>query len=131
MHHLPLYESTIAELYKLRCALDAVIAGYEHEDINLLKTIPGCGEVSSKTVYTAVSTIKRFPRAKQLTSYCGMDWLRDGDPFQLLLLFQQIKIFIHRDGLTEQEPLHLMTPQVPQKGLLFLRLNSFGNDSQL
>lgn len=28
MHHLPLYESTIAELYKLRRALDAVIAGY-------------------------------------------------------------------------------------------------------
>ena len=45
MYHLPLYDSAIAELYKLRRALDAVIAGYEHEDIDLLKTIPGCGEV--------------------------------------------------------------------------------------
>jgi transposase len=52
--------------------LDTVIAGYEHEDIDLLKTIPGFAEVSSKTAYTAVSTIKRFQRAKQLTSYCGL-----------------------------------------------------------
>jgi hypothetical protein len=28
MHHLPLYESAIAELYKLRCSLDAVIAAW-------------------------------------------------------------------------------------------------------
>jgi hypothetical protein len=57
MHHLPLYESAIAELYKLSRALDAVIAGYEHEDIDLLKTIPGCDEVSCKSVHAAVSTI--------------------------------------------------------------------------
>lgn len=52
--------------------MDVVIAGYEHEDIDLLKTIPGFGEVSAMTVYAAVSTIKRFQRAKQLTSYCGL-----------------------------------------------------------
>jgi transposase len=66
------YESAIAELHKQKRALDTVIAGYEHEDIDLLKTIPGFGEVSSKTVYAAVSTIKRFHCAKQLTSYCGL-----------------------------------------------------------
>ena len=74
-HFVPIlacYESAIAELYKQRRALDVVIAGYQHEDIELLKTIPGFGEVSSKTVYAAVSTIKRFQRAKQLTSYCGL-----------------------------------------------------------
>jgi transposase len=74
-HFVPIlacYESTIAELYKQRRALDVVIEGYRHEDIDLLKSIPGVGEVASKTIYAAVSTIKRFKRAKQLTSYCGL-----------------------------------------------------------
>src|ERR1700690_326982 len=74
-HFVPIlacYENAIAELYKLRRALDTVIAGYEHEDIDLLKTIPGFDEISSKTVYAAIATIKRFQRAKQLTSYCGL-----------------------------------------------------------
>lgn len=28
MHHLPLYESAVAELYKLWCSLDVVIAAW-------------------------------------------------------------------------------------------------------
>jgi transposase len=74
-HFVPIlacYESAISELYKQRRALDVVIEGYRHEDIDLLKSIPGVGEVASKTIYAAVSTIKRFKRAKQLTSYCGL-----------------------------------------------------------
>lgn len=74
-HFVPIlacYENAIAELYKQRRALDVVITGYKHEDIDLLKSLPGFGEVSSKTVYAAVSTIKRFKRAKHLTSYCGL-----------------------------------------------------------
>jgi transposase len=59
-------------VFKQRRAIDTIIDGYEHEDIELLKTIPGFGEVSSKTVFAAISTIKRFKRAKQLTSYCGL-----------------------------------------------------------
>jgi len=69
---LACYERTIAELYKQRRAMDKIIAGYRNKDIDLLKTIPGFGEVASKTIYSAVSTIKRFQRAKQLTSYCGL-----------------------------------------------------------
>ena len=66
------YEKTIAELKKQRRSLDDVIADYQNKDINLLKSVPGVGEVASKTYYAAISTIKRFKRAKQLTSYCGL-----------------------------------------------------------
>ncbi len=34
--------------------------------------MPGIGEVASKTTDAADSTIKRFKRAKKLTSYCGL-----------------------------------------------------------
>jgi len=66
------YEKTITELRKQRGALDEVIAEYENKDIELLKSVPGIGEVASKTTYAAISTVKRFKRAKQLTSYCGL-----------------------------------------------------------
>jgi len=66
------YERSIAELKKQRKELDEVIADYRNKDIALLKSIPGVGEIASKTIYAAVSTIKRFKRAKQLTSYCGL-----------------------------------------------------------
>ena len=74
-HLSPIVESygkTIAELRKQKEALDDVIADYQNEDVELLKSVPGVGEVSSKTYYAAISTIKRFKRAKQLTSYCGL-----------------------------------------------------------
>ena len=74
-HLSPIVESygkTIAELQKQKKALDDVIADYENKDVELLKSVPGVGEVSSKTYYAAISTIKRFKRAKQLTSYCGL-----------------------------------------------------------
>ncbi len=66
------YEKTIAELRKQRKSLDDVIAAYGNKDIELLKSVPGIGEVASKTTYAAISTVKRFKRAKQLTSYCGL-----------------------------------------------------------
>jgi transposase len=66
------YEKTITELRKQRGALDDVIAEYGNKDIELLKSVPGIGEVASKTTYAAISTVKRFKRAKQLTSYCGL-----------------------------------------------------------
>jgi transposase len=66
------YEKTIAELQRQKRAFDDVIATYENKDIELLKSVPGVGEVASKTIYAAISTIKRFKRAKQLTSYCGL-----------------------------------------------------------
>jgi transposase len=66
------YEKAIAEIRKQRKSLDDVIAGYGNKDIELLKSVPGIGEVASKTTYAAISTVKRFKRAKQLTSYCGL-----------------------------------------------------------
>jgi transposase len=66
------YEKLIAALHDQRRALDDVIADYQNKDIDLLKSVPGVGEVASKTIFAAVSTIKRFKRAKQLTSYCGL-----------------------------------------------------------
>ena len=74
-HLSPIVESygkTITELQKQKGALDDVIADYQNQDVELLKSVPGVGEVSSKTFYAAISTIKRFNRAKQLTSYCGL-----------------------------------------------------------
>jgi hypothetical protein len=67
-----LREKAIGELQKQKRALDDVIDGYQNKDIELLKSVPGVGEVASKTYYAAISTIKRFKRAKQLTSYCGL-----------------------------------------------------------
>ncbi len=69
---LKCYESALAELMKQRHSMDDVIKSYRNKDIDLLKSIPGIGEVASKTIYSAISTIKRFDRAKQLTSYCGL-----------------------------------------------------------
>ncbi len=66
------YGKKIAELQKQKEALDDVIADYDNKDVDLMKSVPGIGEVSSKTYYAAISTIKRFKRAKQLTSYCGL-----------------------------------------------------------
>lgn len=74
-HLLPIivsYEKAITEIQKQRRSLDHVIAEYRNKDIELLKSVPGVGEVASKTIYAAISTIKRFKRAKQLTSYCGL-----------------------------------------------------------
>jgi len=61
------YGKAIAELRKQKDELDDVIADYQNKDV-----VPGVGEVSSKTYYAAISTIKRFKRAKKLTSYCGL-----------------------------------------------------------
>jgi transposase len=66
------YRKSIGELQKQKRALDDEIADYQNDDVELLKSIPGVGEVSSKTYYAAIATIKRFKRAKQLTSYCGL-----------------------------------------------------------
>jgi len=66
------YEKSIAVLQQNQQVLNDIIADYRNKDIDLLKSIPGVGEVVSKTVFAAVSTITRFKRAKQLTSYCGL-----------------------------------------------------------
>jgi transposase len=69
---LDCYEEVIADLRQQQRALNDVIAEYQNKEIDLLKSVPGVGEVASKTIFAAVSTIKRFMRAKQLISYCGL-----------------------------------------------------------
>jgi len=52
--------------------LEVKILQHKNKEIELIKTIPGMGEVSSRTIEAAVGQIKRFKSAKQLTSYCGL-----------------------------------------------------------
>lgn len=66
------YRRSIEELLRERGELDRQIGKYKNKDIELLKSVPGVGEVASKTIYAAIDTIKRFSRAKKLTSYCGL-----------------------------------------------------------
>lgn len=66
------YRRSIAELLKERGQLDGEIRKYGGKDIELLKSVPGIGEVASRTIYAAIDTIKRFGSAKKLTSYCGL-----------------------------------------------------------
>jgi transposase len=53
-------------------SVEAKIKEYSTKDIELIKTIPGMGEISSRTIQAAIGDIKRFKHAKQLTSYCGL-----------------------------------------------------------
>lgn len=66
------YQRAIEELLKERSKIEEEIKKYKNEDINLLKSVPGVGEIASKTIYAAIETIKRFKSAKKLTSYCGL-----------------------------------------------------------
>ena len=52
--------------------LETKILRHKNRDIELIKSIPGMGEVSSRTIEAAIGQIKRFRNAKQLTSYCGL-----------------------------------------------------------
>jgi transposase len=74
-HLHPVIESYRRSIYGLiteRLELDKEIGKYRNEEIALLKSVPGVGEVSSKTIYAAIDSIKRFVNAKRLTSYCGL-----------------------------------------------------------
>lgn len=66
------YRRSISELLKERREMDKEIGKHQNKDIDLLKSVPGIGEVASKTIYAAIDTIKRFGNAKKLTSYCGL-----------------------------------------------------------
>lgn len=66
------YRRSISELLKERGEMDKEIGKHQNKDIDLLKSVPGIGEVASKTIYAAIDTIKRFGSAKKLTSYCGL-----------------------------------------------------------
>jgi transposase len=66
------YKDTIQNLIKEKDELEDKIKTYKSKEIDLLKSIPGIGEISSRTIQSAIGEIKRFKKAKQLTSYCGL-----------------------------------------------------------
>ena len=66
------YRRSLEELLRERGQLDEEIGSYKNKEIELLKSVPGVGEVASKTIYAAIDTVKRFGSAKKLTSYCGL-----------------------------------------------------------
>lgn len=66
------YHDTIEAMIKEKLKIEEKIKQYETKEIELIKTIPGLGEISSRTIQAAIGEIKRFKKAKQLTSYCGL-----------------------------------------------------------
>lgn len=69
LRHKNAIEALLEEKNKLE---EGIIEEYKSDDIELIKTIPGMGDISSRTIQAAIGEIKRFKRAKQLTSYCGL-----------------------------------------------------------
>lgn len=59
-------------MLKEKIKLEEKIKAYRNNDIELIKTIPGMGDISSRTIQAAIGEIKRFKKAKHLTSYCGL-----------------------------------------------------------
>jgi len=66
------YSELIDKMVVERKKLEEKILHHKNKDIALIKTIPGMGEISSRTIEAAIGQIKRFKNAKQLTSYCGL-----------------------------------------------------------
>jgi len=66
------YSELIDKMAEERKKLEEKILEYKSKEIELIKTIPGMGEISSRTIEAAIGHIKRFKNAKQLTSYCGL-----------------------------------------------------------
>jgi len=66
------YHDTIKAMIEEKLKIEKKIKEYETEEIDLIKTIPGLGDISSRTIQAAIGEIKRFKKAKQLTSYCGL-----------------------------------------------------------
>jgi len=59
------YRRSIAELLKERVEMDKEIGKYKNKEIDLLKSVPGIGEVASKTIYAAVDNYKKVQEGKE------------------------------------------------------------------
>ncbi len=66
------YRGVIDNMLEEKLKLEKRIKQYNSKDIELIKSIPGMGEISSRTIQAAIGEVKRFRRAKELTSYCGL-----------------------------------------------------------
>lgn len=63
------YMRSIESLLEAESELTREIVKIENEDIRLLQTIPGIGELSSRVIVSAVDTVKRFDSKKCLAKY--------------------------------------------------------------
>ena len=66
------YSQTIRHMLEEKKRLDEEIKSRNNREVELVKSVPGMGEISARTILAAIGEIKRFKRAKQLTSYCGL-----------------------------------------------------------
>lgn len=64
------YEQLTRAIRELGDGLEA--AAGKDKRVERLRTIPGVGSLSALTLVSAMDDVKRFQRAKQLTSYCGI-----------------------------------------------------------
>jgi len=66
------YSELFVKMVEEKNNIEQKILHYDNADIALMKTLPGIGEISSRTINAAIGCIKRFDRAKKLTSYGGL-----------------------------------------------------------
>jgi transposase len=52
----------------------------EDKDVELLKTIPGCGDITAWTIKAFMDDVKRYASAKKFASYCGLaPWVQNSN----------------------------------------------------
>jgi transposase len=66
------YRELIEKMLSEKSIIEIRIKAYHGKDIELIKSVPGLGDISARTIQAAIGKIKRFKTAKQLTSYCGL-----------------------------------------------------------
>jgi transposase len=67
---LGVYEQLTRAIGELGTTLE--LAARKDRRVERLRSIPGVGPLSALTLVSAIDDVKRFQRAKQLTSYCGI-----------------------------------------------------------
>jgi transposase len=73
----------------------------EDKVVELLKSIPGCGEISAWTIRAYTDDIKRFTSAKKFASYCGLaPWVQNSNET------------VHHGKITKRGPEELRTALV-------------------
>jgi len=95
----PLVE-TIDQLDKCVKNIEKQLRRITEEDhvVELLKSIPGCGEISAWTIRAYVDDIKRFASAKKFAAYAGLaPWVQNSNET------------IHHGKITKRGPLELRT----------------------
>jgi transposase len=65
-------------------------------EINLLKTLPGVGDILAVVIWTELGTIERFSRAEQLASYCGLVAREhsSGDKFRYGRIRRDVNVYL-------------------------------------